>query len=177
MAEGEPTAGFQPYHYDPSLAAAAISAILFLITTLAHIWQMSKHKTWFFVAFIVGGLCKKQPSPILVNTRFRQENDTNCFQVEVIGYAGRAYSAHEAPDFTLGPYITQSLLLLLGPSFFAASIYMELGRIVLMVDGERSLFIRRTWLTKLFVAGDVLSFLMQASGKHLPCYSPDGIKY
>ena len=165
MAEGEPTAGFQPYHYDPSLAAAAISAILFLITTLAHIWQMSKHKTWFFVAFIVGGLCKKQPSPILVNTRFRQENDANCLQVEVIGYAGRAYSAREAPDFTLGPYITQSLLLLLGPSFFAASIYMILGRIIRLTGGESHSPIRPTRLTKIFVLGDVLSFFAQSGGK------------
>lgn len=60
----------------------------------------------------------------------------------------------------------QSVLLLVAPALFAASIYMELGRIVLMVDGERSLFIRRTWLTKLFVAGDVLSFLMQSSGEY-----------
>lgn len=41
---------------------------------------------------------------------------------------------------------------------------MELGRIVLMIDGDRALFIRRTWLTKIFVTGDVLSFLMQSSG-------------
>lgn len=44
---------------------------------------------------------------------------------------------------------------------------MELGRIVLMIDGDRALFIRRTWLTKIFVGGDVLSFLMQASGAGL----------
>lgn len=65
----------------------------------------------------------------------------------------------------MNPYIMQSVLLLVAPALFAASIYMELGRIVLMVDGERALFIRRTWLTKIFVAGDVLSFLMQSSGK------------
>jgi len=59
MAEAGPTTTFQPYHYDPSLAAAVIAAILFLVTTLVHIWQMFKHRTWFFVAFIVGGLCKK----------------------------------------------------------------------------------------------------------------------
>lgn len=44
---------------------------------------------------------------------------------------------------------------------------MELGRIVLLVDGQRSLFIRRTWLTKIFVAADVFSFLLQASGAGL----------
>jgi hypothetical protein len=79
-------------------------------------------------------------------------------------------------EYTMGPYIMQSVLLLVAPALFAASIYMELGRIVLMVDGDRHLFIRRTWLTKLFVAGDVLSFLMQSSGEcpkpgHTSCSS------
>ena len=97
--------------------------------------------------------------------------------VETIGYFGRILSAQENPGpYTLSPYIMQSTLLLVAPALFAASIYMELGRIVLMVDGERSLFIRRTWLTKLFVAGDVLSFLMQASGKRFPCSSPGEIE-
>ena len=86
-------------------------------------------------------------------------------------------SAQQNPGpYTLSPYIMQSVLLLVAPALFAASIYMELGRIVLMVDGERSLFIRRTWLTKLFVAGDVLSFLMQSSGKRSPCSSPSEIE-
>lgn len=41
---------------------------------------------------------------------------------------------------------------------------MELGRIVLMVKGEKLALVRVSWMTKIFVAGDVLSFLMQASG-------------
>jgi hypothetical protein len=44
---------------------------------------------------------------------------------------------------------------------------MELGRIVLVVEGDHALFIRRKWLTKTFVFGDVFSFLMQGSGKSL----------
>lgn len=42
---------------------------------------------------------------------------------------------------------------------------MELGRIIVLVGGERHSLIRVSWLTKIFVSGDVLSFLMQASGK------------
>lgn len=34
-----------------------------------------------------------------------------------------------------------------------------------MLDAEQSSVIKLRWLTKIFVAGDVLSFLMQASGK------------
>lgn len=36
-----------------------------------------------------------------------------------------------------------------------------------MIEGEKALFVRRTWLTKIFVSGDVLSFIMQASGAGL----------
>jgi hypothetical protein len=58
----------------------------------------------------------------------------------------------------------QTLLLLLGPALLAASIYMILGRIILLTDGEKYALVRRTWLTKIFVGGDVLSFLAQGAG-------------
>jgi len=62
----------------------------------------------------------------------------------------------------------QSLLLLLAPALFAASIYMVLGRIILLVDGEAHSLIRAKWLTKFFVLGDVLSFLTQSAGELHP---------
>lgn len=77
-------------------------------------------------------------------------------------------SANQSPNWTTGPYIIQSTLLLIAPALFAASIYMELGRVILLVRGERFSIVRVNWLTKIFVAGDVLSFLMQASGGFFP---------
>lgn len=77
---------------------------------------------------------------------------------------GRLLSSRESPNFTQGPYVIQSALLLIAPAFFAASIYMTLGRIISMTDAEKCSVIKLRWLTKIFVAGDVLSFLMQASG-------------
>lgn len=77
-------------------------------------------------------------------------------------------SAQQSPNWSIGPYVIQSTLLLVAPALFAASIYMELGRIIMMVKGERFALIRVNWTTKIFVAGDVLSFLMQASGLS-PC--------
>lgn len=73
-------------------------------------------------------------------------------------------SANESPNWTIGPYVMQSTLLLVAPAFFAASIYMQLGRIIILIKGEQRALIRVNWMTKIFVAGDVLSFLMQASG-------------
>lgn len=62
------------------------------------------------------------------------------------------------------PYIIQSIFLLVAPALFAASIYMILGRIILLTDGESHSLIRSRWLTKLFVVGDVFSFVLQAGG-------------
>lgn len=58
----------------------------------------------------------------------------------------------------------QSLLLLVAPALFAASVYIILGRIILLTDGERHSLVRQKWLTKLFVTGDVISFLTQSGG-------------
>ncbi|KAF2719229.1 RTA1 domain protein [Polychaeton citri CBS 116435] len=131
---------FQYYHYVPNLAAAVIFIILFFLSTALHFYQMIRTRTWFMIPFCIGGI------------------------FEFIGYVARAAANGEKPNYTLGPYIIQTILLLIAPALLAASIYMELGRIVLLVKGDQHLFIRRTWLTKIFVTGDVLSFLMQASG-------------
>lgn len=73
-------------------------------------------------------------------------------------------SANEAPDYSLGPYIMQTLLLLIAPALYAASIYMILGRIIRLVDGALYSIIPLRWLTKLFVFGDVVSFMTQGAG-------------
>lgn len=87
--------------------------------------------------------------------------------MEAIGYIGRILSAQQTPDWTLGPFIMQAMLLLVAPALFAASIYMVLGRIVLTLDGEKHCLIKKKWLTKIFVGGDVLSFLVLCGGSYL----------
>jgi uncharacterized membrane protein YraQ (UPF0718 family) len=76
-------------------------------------------------------------------------------------------SSKQTPDWTLGPYVVQTLCLLLAPALLAASVYMLLGRIILLLQAESHALLRRKWLTKIFVTGDVLSFLLQGAGKHL----------
>ncbi|EMR69789.1 putative rta1 domain protein [Eutypa lata UCREL1] len=102
---------------------------------------MVRTRTWYLTALVIGALC------------------------ETIGYAGRIVSASEEPGcWTLGPFITQNILILVAPTFMAASIYMILGRIIVLTDGERYSLIKRRWLTKIFVSGDAVSLLLQASG-------------
>lgn len=141
MAVAESQDTWRLYHYTPSTAAAIIFVVLFALASMLHTYSMVRTKTWYLLPFVIGGI------------------------FETIGYAGRAASAAESPDWTLGPYIVQSLFLLVAPTLFAASIYMELGRIVLLTDGELYAPVKRKWLTKLFVVGDVLCFWIQAGGK------------
>ncbi|KAH7142740.1 RTA1 like protein-domain-containing protein [Dactylonectria estremocensis] len=131
---------FKLYHYDPTIAGGVVFALLFLASTFLHIWQLFRARCWFMIPLVVGGI------------------------FEVIGYAARSKSGDESPNWTLGPYIIQSILLLVAPALFAATIYMELSRIVIMVDGEGHVLIQKKWLTKIFVSGDVFSFILQGGG-------------
>ncbi|RAK81096.1 RTA1 domain-containing protein [Aspergillus fijiensis CBS 313.89] len=131
---------FRLYRYDPSFGAAVVMVIIFILASGFHTYQVARTRTWFFVPFVVGGY------------------------FEFIGYIGRAVSGTQSPHFTVKPYIVQTLLLLIAPTLFAASIYMELGRIVMLTHGEAYCWIRREWLTKIFLLGDIISFLMQGAG-------------
>lgn len=82
--------------------------------------------------------------------------------VETIGYAARVV-AHSNMDATM-PYAIQSVVILLGPVLFAASIYMILGRIIRSMQGEKHSLVSVRWLTKIFVLGDVLCFAIQGGG-------------
>lgn len=86
--------------------------------------------------------------------------------VETVGYGARAISANQNPDYTLLPFLVQNLLILLAPSLFAASIYMLLGRVIRVTDGDYRSLIRGRFLTIIFVCGDVISFLVQVGGKN-----------
>ncbi|KAI1643205.1 RTA1 like protein [Daldinia loculata] len=138
MADERPSFVF--YRYRPSMAAAVIFILLFAISSLLHAKVLFQKRIWYFIPFVVGCL------------------------FETVGYIGRAMSSPEFPNFTKNPYIIQSILLLLGPTLFAASIYMILGRLVVLLEAEKYSLIKPRWLTKVFVLGDVLSFFAQGGG-------------
>ncbi|KAK5789728.1 hypothetical protein VI817_008851 [Penicillium citrinum] len=79
-----------------------------------------------------------------------------------VGYIARYISAKSPLE--LGPYIIQSLFIILPPSLYAATIYMIYGRIVIFVNSPDASMIRPNRVTKIFVCGDVVSFFMQAGG-------------
>lgn len=65
------------------------------------------------------------------------------------------------------PYAMQNVFILLGPALFAASIYMCLSRIIRGVRGDHHSLLKPSRLTKTFVSGDVLSFVVQGGSAGL----------
>lgn len=61
------------------------------------------------------------------------------------------------------PFSVQNAYILLGPALFAASIYMCLSRIIRGVSASHLSPIKPRMLTRTFVTGDVVSFIVQGS--------------
>ncbi|KAI1365963.1 RTA1-domain-containing protein [Xylaria arbuscula] len=130
------------YQYRPSETAGYAFLALFAITTLSHVIWFFTLRAWWFLPFILGGIA------------------------EIFGYYGRALS-HDSPD-VVGPWILQNLLLLTAPPLISATIYMTLGRLVVAVDGRRSLPISPRLLTPLYVLIDLGVVGTQLAGSVLP---------
>ncbi|KAL1641513.1 hypothetical protein SLS58_006018 [Diplodia intermedia] len=129
------------YAYQPTLVGAGIFCSIFCISTAFHSWLLARNKAWHMIGFFIGGL------------------------LEVISYAARAASATQKKgQWSMAPYLIQSTFLLAAPSFFAASIYSTLGRIIAVTDGDAYALIKKRWVTIFFVLADVFALLMQAAG-------------
>ncbi|KAK9447015.1 RTA1-domain-containing protein [Limtongia smithiae] len=130
--------GYQLWYYYPSIAGSVAVAVIFACLALVHLWFVVATHKKFCIPLVVGGV------------------------FEVVGYVCRAY-AHSHTSATT-PYAIQSMLILLAPILFAASVYMCLGRIIIFAQGEDQSLIPVRYLTKVFVCGDVLCFFIQAGG-------------
>ncbi|KAJ5676811.1 RTA-like protein [Penicillium maclennaniae] len=138
------------YGYKPSIAAGVIFIILFALTTAYHILQLTKAKSWYFIPFVIGGI------------------------FQIIGYICKCLGHDNLTSVTI--YALQSVLILLAPPLYAASVYMVLGRLVTYLQAEKSSLVPVKWVTKLFVAGDVFSFMLQSAGGGLMAGSSSSMR-
>jgi hypothetical protein len=159
---------YKYYHYDPSLAAGCVFAVLFGILTVWHTILVVRYRTWSFIPVIIGGICTYLFSP-LVDFGLTSLL-TVMTAVETAGYIARAVSHSQSPHLTLGPYVIQALLLLVAPPLFAASLYMTLSRIIERSQGWQYSLIKKRWLTTTFVTGDVVCFVVQLGGTQKHCF-------
>lgn len=82
--------------------------------------------------------------------------------METFGYYGRFWLAQQPDNFKA--YILYDLLVLPAPIFFAATLYMSLGRIIEWLDAAEFSPTRPRRMSRLFVTFDVLCFLVQMAG-------------
>ncbi|KAF5647019.1 RTM1 [Fusarium tjaetaba] len=114
-----------------------------------------RHADWSFYRY----------EPLNSHYTIQHHNDYPCGVSEIAGYIGRAINSTEDHGcWKLGPYVVQSVLLLIAPVLMAASIYMILSRVILLTEGEVHAVIKRRWLTKVFVIGDIVSLQLQSAG-------------
>ena len=110
---------------------------------------------------VLYSFCHRRPRKCL-NLLDRTHCKSHPKQFETIGYAARAAASKDTETKT--PYIIQSILILIAPILFAASIYMTLGRLITRTNSASLSMVRARWVTTIFVAGDIISFFVQSGG-------------
>ncbi|KAF5018553.1 hypothetical protein F66182_9466 [Fusarium sp. NRRL 66182] len=133
-------AALELFHYDPSFIAAIVLLGLFSASTVACLFQMLRCRTWFFIPFLVG--CA----------------------VEAVGYASRAISARQTPNWSTTPCAVQTFTLLLGPVLMTATIYMTLNKLIIALDADIHSLVPVKVIPKTFIFGDLVSLAAQFTG-------------
>ncbi|KFZ00276.1 hypothetical protein V498_00208 [Pseudogymnoascus sp. VKM F-4517 (FW-2822)] len=126
------------FPYTPSLQAAYVFMGSFAFLTIAHIIYIFPLRSWYFLSFILGGIC------------------------ETFGYYGRT-KAHEDVS-EIGSWMLQNVLILGGPTFLAATVYMTLGRYIVALDAHDHAMIAPRWITRIYILIDVICFASQFMG-------------
>lgn len=57
MADSDSHGGWKAYEYYPSMAAAVIFILLFIVVNLLHTYHLIRTRTWFFIPLVIGGWC------------------------------------------------------------------------------------------------------------------------
>lgn len=110
---------------------------------------------------------------LLYASPFATSNSCANYLVEMVGYGVRA-GAHSKTGKIM-PFAVQNMFILVSPALFAASIYMVLGRIITAIRADKYSMIRPSRLTKTFVIGDVLGFVIQGGASGLMVIQKPGL--
>lgn len=125
--------------YTPEIAPAVVCIICYTIVTAIHgYFVFKKPKFLSMLPVFIGGI-------MLIG-----------------GYATRLIVRTHLYNIPI--YSISTLLILLPPSLFAASIYMCFGRYLKFIHHESASVVRVDWVTKVFLMGDIISFICQGIG-------------
>ncbi|KIX02135.1 uncharacterized protein Z518_08074 [Rhinocladiella mackenziei CBS 650.93] len=125
-------------HYIPNAPLNYVSVGFFAAILIAQIWLGIRHKTWGFMAAMIGGTV-----------------------LEVVGYVGRILMIGDI--FDQNNFIIYLVGLTIGPAFYGAAIYLSLSRIITVFGTGLCWFKPRT-VTITWIGFDVVSLLLQSAG-------------
>ncbi|GAA5911195.1 hypothetical protein JCM8208_005755 [Rhodotorula glutinis] len=126
------------FGYVPSISLGVVFLVLFALTGLAHLGQVIYARRYWWMMFMVVG----------------------CL-LEVLGWAARLWAHWEPLSFNA--YVMQICCLIIGPTFFSASLYWAGGIIIEHVAKEKS-WLSGKWFKTVFLTADVVSLVVQAVG-------------
>lgn len=129
------------YGYTPALALAVIGAVTFGISTLLHLAQLLRYRTWYFAIIIVGAA------------------------MEVVGYIFRALSSQVDP-YSVIYFVVQYFFIVCAPVFFSAAIYVVLSRFIDKAGRQYAPLPPKVIIT-VFVVLDVVTTAIQIAGAAL----------
>jgi hypothetical protein len=128
------------FNYIPNLAGNALYTAIFALYIFMNVLLGIRYKTWGYMIAMCLGLVG-----------------------EVIGYVARIMLHNNPFDPTGNNFIIYLVCLTISPAFFAAAIYLCLGRIVVVYGEDLSRFYPRTY-TLIFCGCDIFSLVLQAAG-------------
>ncbi|KAH7261249.1 RTA1 like protein-domain-containing protein [Fusarium redolens] len=128
--------------YDPSFPLAVVGAVVYGIIFLVIAYlTLIKYRAWYFIVVVIGSA------------------------IEVAAYNLRIHSVQNQSEIT--PFVLTLTYTVLAPVLIAAGNYLLISRLILSVlppSHHRILRIPGRRLTPIFVACDVIAFLIQGSG-------------
>ncbi|EDK43713.1 conserved hypothetical protein [Lodderomyces elongisporus NRRL YB-4239] len=126
------------YHYNPNLGGNILFFIVYAMILLYTTAMVFKSRYWWYnVTFFCG------------------------YSLEVIGFLGRVL-AHDNNN-VFNYFIMETVCLTIAPAFIMAGIYFLFGQLV-VIHGRQYSFLKPMWYSYFFIATDVISLLVQASG-------------
>ncbi|OQN97186.1 hypothetical protein B0A48_16727 [Cryoendolithus antarcticus] len=155
---GDGDASIVIYGYTPSLALAALAVALFVVALAAHVYLLTRHKTWYFTTVAVGTA------------------------MEIIGYIPRILSSQKDPyrvaffviqvcpisdrSLEMDVNATQYFFIVVAPVLFSAAIYATLS-IMIGVYGRQYAPMSPKLILWIFIVCDVVATIVQVAGAAL----------
>lgn len=127
--------------YTPSIAVGVLGVLLFAIASIAHIYLLIRHRTWYFTPMLVGTL------------------------MEIAGYIFRLLSSQQDP-YSVPWFVVQYFFIVIAPVFFSAAIY-TLVSVMISIYGKEYAPMPPKVVLAVFITCDVIATLVQIAGAAL----------